>query len=221
MKEPRRRNPEEETQKKKPRRRNPEIRKSRPGNSVQLDPNLPRGVATLLYSQYKPATKNNMRMPYVDYKVASGHERRGITGKEDRQVVELINVTQALHRGARNPELFLSIQSRDTVQRGVHVTGTDRINSNTIWGPLSGEGLGQHDHTGLRSVITALLLRPVNDASTHGRNQDHRAASSGLDHGVGHRLGTDEAARQVYINETPEHLNVITFGRNVGADVKK
>jgi hypothetical protein len=45
-------------------------------------------------------------MTYVDNEVAAGHEGRGITGKEDRQVVKLINVAQSLHRGTLNPELF-------------------------------------------------------------------------------------------------------------------
>jgi hypothetical protein len=36
-----------------------------------------------------------------------------------------------------------------------------------------------------------------------------------------HGLVTDEGAGQVYINETPENLNVITFDREVRAGVKK
>jgi hypothetical protein len=66
-------------------------------------------------------------------------------------------------------------------------------------------------------VITSLLLWLVDDMTTHRGNEHHAAASMSLHHVISNCLGADEGSGQVNVNETSEHLNVITFSRGVGA----
>jgi hypothetical protein len=54
---------------------------------------------------------------------------------------------------------------------------------------------------------------PVDDVTTHGRHENHL----GVDHLLSNGLGANEGSSQVNVNTTPEHLNVVTFSRKVGA----
>jgi hypothetical protein len=65
-------------------------------------------------------------------------------------------------------------------------------------------------------VVARLLLGPVDNMTTHRINEHHGAAGVRLHHRVTNVLGTDECPGQVDVNETSEHLKVVT-SRKVGA----
>lgn len=84
--------------------------------------------------------------------------------------------------------------------------------------PLGREGLGQLGHSCFGGVVGTLLLRVQDAGAGDGGEEDDGAAGFGGDHVASAGLGYEERARQVYVEEVPEHGGVVIFGFYVGAD---
>src|SRR5688572_25793473 len=128
----------------------------------------------------------------------------------------MLDSTELVLRGQRLPDLLLGLKSRDTVEGGVHVTRRDTVNTDAVLGPLSGNGLGKLDDTSLRGVVAALLLRVVDNGARHRGNEDERAGLASSHHSATNRLGHEESASEVDVDEAAEHGRVVSLGLDVG-----
>lgn len=153
----------------------------------------------------------------VDDAVGTGHEGGTIRGKVDGKVVEVIDRAETLLGGLVNPDTLLGVESRDTVEGGVHVAGGDGVDADAVSCPLRSQRLGQLNDTGLGGIVAALLLWVVDDASGHGSNEDDGTTIARLDHLTANGLGDEEVAVDVDVDESSEHLGVVGLGLDVGA----
>lgn len=156
------------------------------------------------------------RVTTVDEAVGASHELGGVRGEEDAEAVELVNATETVLGGQGLPDLLLGLEGGDTVEGGVHVTGGDAVDTDVVLGPLSGDGLGVLDDTGLGGVVAGLFLGVVDDAAGHGGNEDEAARLAGGHHGTTNGLGHEEGSRKVDVNETTEHGRVVGLSLDVG-----
>lgn len=59
---------------------------------------------------------------YINDQVRPSHEGGGIGSEEDSNAIQFIDVSKAVHRGARAPHFLLGLEGRDTVQSGIYTT---------------------------------------------------------------------------------------------------
>jgi len=146
----------------------------------------------------------------------TSHEARGVAGKEDSKTVQLVDRSEtSLWRQGR-PDLLLRIQSRDAVQRRVHVARRDRVDADAVLGPLRRERFAEMDDAGLGGVVAGLLLGVVDDGARHGGDEDDGAGLLCLDQGPSDGLGHEERAGEVDVDETAEHAVVVFLSLDVG-----
>lgn len=153
----------------------------------------------------------------VNDDVGASHEAGSVTGEEDAETVEVVDGAEAVLRGQGLPDLLLGIESGDAVEGSVHVSGGDAVDTDVVLGPLSSEGLAKLDDTSLGGVVAGLLLGVVDNAARHGSDQDDGARLASLHHGAANRLGHEEGASQVDVDEATEHGGVVGLGLDVGA----
>jgi hypothetical protein len=153
----------------------------------------------------------------VDEAVVASHVARTRRSEVDSKVVEVVNSTKALLRSVVHPDALLGVKSRNTVKGGVHVARRDGVDADVVASPLSSEGLGELNDSGLGGVVAGLLLRVVDDGARHGSDVDHGAASVELDHLLADSLSDEESAGDVDIEKATELLRVVGLGLNVGA----
>lgn len=156
------------------------------------------------------------RVTTVNDDVGASHEAGGVGSKEDAETVELINSTETVLRSQGLPDLLLGLKGGDAVEGSVHVTGGDAVDTDLVLGPLSSDGLGELDDTGLGGVVAALLLGVVDDGTRHGGNQDQAARLASGHHSAADGLGHQERTSQVDVDETTEHGGVISLSLDVG-----
>lgn len=102
----------------------------------------------------------------VNDDVGSGHEHRGVGGKENSKTVQVVNGTKAVLWGERLPDLLLGIKGGDVVESSVHITcflsekslgicrrrgltWGDAVDTNAELSPLSSQRLAKLDDTSL------------------------------------------------------------------------
>lgn len=162
------------------------------------------------------STRSQYRIPTIHHHIGSGHERGGVGGEEDAEAVELIDVAQAVLGSERAPDLLLGVKGRNAVEGSVHVTGRNAVDTDAVLGPLSTNGLGELNDTGLGGVVAGLLLGVVDDGTGHGGDQDQATGLASGHHGATDSLGHEEGTSQIDVNETTEHGGVVGLGLDVG-----
>lgn len=120
--------------------------------------------------------------------------------------------------GSIDPNLLLSVESGNTVERSVHVSGGDGVDADVVFGPFSSKRLGQLDDASFGGVIARLLLRIVDDRAGHGCNENDGSRSLLLDHLTANGLRDEEGAVNVDIDESSEFLGGVVFSWYVGAE---
>lgn len=152
---------------------------------------------------------------YIADQVRSGHEGRRVGCEEHREVVELVNRSETVHGSALLPEHLLGIERRDAVELRIHVPRGDRVDADIVLGPFRSKGLSKVNNTGFGGVVTALLLRPVDDMGAHGPNENDRTSSFLLDHVAASSLGANKRTVKVDVDEATEHVSVVVLGGDV------
>lgn len=153
----------------------------------------------------------------VNEAVVASHVAGTRRGEVDSKVVEIMNSAETLLRGIVHPDALLGVKSRDTVESGVHVSGRDGVDADIVASPFSSKGLGELDDSSLGGVVTALLLRVVDDGTRHRSDVDHGATALELDHLLTDSLGDEEGTGDVDVEETAELLRGVGLGLDIGA----
>ena len=104
------------------------------------------------------------------------------------------------------------------IQRRVHVSRCDGVDAYGMRCPFGREGFGQLDHGCFGGVVGTLLLWVQDAGGGDGGEEDDGAAGFGGDHVARAGLRYEERARQVDVEEAPEHGGVVGFGLYVGAE---
>jgi hypothetical protein len=152
----------------------------------------------------------------INKHIRASHETTRITSEENRKTVQIINSTQAFLGSQTNPDLLLGIKGWNAVQSRVHIARADRVHTNVVFGPFSGQGFAELNNTGFGGVVAGLLLGIVDNATGHGSNEDDGAGLASRDHGLGDGLRHQERASQIDVDETTEHAMVIVLSLDVG-----
>lgn len=167
--------------------------------------------------------------------VGSGDEGGGLGGEEEGEAIELVDVAETAHGSAGLPEGLLLLEGGDAVEGSVHVAGRDHVwggllasictlgywskltDADLVGGPLGSKRLSKVRNTSLRGIVATLALGPVDDMARHRSNENDGSTLSTADHGLAGRLGAEESASQVDVNQPAEHANVVVLGIDVGA----
>ena len=90
-------------------------------------------------------------------------------------------------------------------------------NANFVSGPLGSKRLAQLHDSRLGSIVTTLLLWPIDNMRRHGSDEDDRTSGSLFDHFLSGRLCTDECTSEIDVDQTTELADIVGFRRDIGA----
>jgi hypothetical protein len=120
------------------------------------------------------------------------HERARIRRQVNRQPIQLIHIPQPSLRSQASPDLLLRIERRHAVERRVHVTRGDGVDTDTVLCPLSSQRATEVHHTRLGGVVARLLLGVVDDRPRHTGDEDDRPRLLSSNHGLRDSLSHEE-----------------------------
>lgn len=177
----------------------------------------------------------------IDQDIRPRHEPAPLSRQIHHQPIQIILRPQPIHWCPIPPDLLLALELLGTIQRRIHIAGADAIDADTVLGPLGAHRFGHLNHARLGGIVRALLLRVVDDAAGHRRDEDDAAVLGptgrgfrvagqfalalslvgavgvgGLDHvfadGAGDAKGADEVDFQGFL----EGLGAVGLGGPVG-----